>query len=122
MNFYVLLIYLIISLVFTEGLSYLITNSQLFQLWRDLLTNRGKQLNLIDSYGTNYLEYMVQCHLCTSHQIAIFVSIFQPYIYEFPTNIVVLNIIITSILIGRTSYILFNIYELLNTWLINSSQ
>lgn len=122
MNLYVLLIYLVISLAFVEGFSYLITNSQLFQVWRVLLTNLGKKLRLVDSSGLNYLEYMVHCHLCTSHQIAIFVSIFQPYVYDFPTNIVVLNIIITTILIGRTSYILFNIYELLNVWLINSSQ
>lgn len=121
MDFFTLLIYFITSILFTEGLSYLITNSQLFQIWRDLVAHIGKRLNLIDAYGVNYLEYMVNCHLCTSHQIAIFVALYQPYILVFPTNTWLLNIVITTVLIGRLSYILFSIHELLNVWLSNAA-
>lgn len=121
MDFITLFIYFITSILFTEGLSYLITNSQLFSGWRIVVANIGKRLNLIDAQGINYFDYMVNCHLCTSHQIALFVSIYQPYLLIFPTNTVLLNIIITTVLVGRLSYIIFSIYEVLNVWLSNAA-
>lgn len=117
MSIYVILVYLLISIVFIEGLSYLITNSQVFYPWRVILSRLGNRIGLIDKQGINYLEYMVNCHLCTSHQIAIFVAFYQPYLNFFPTNTPLLNIIIFAVLMGRTAYIVFNIYELLGVLL-----
>jgi len=94
----------IIKVFIVEALANLIVNTYIFTSYRSWIQTLEQKTS---KYTGDKLTYSVNCHLCTSTQIAFILNLS----YLLSGNI--LSFIGISVLTGRTSYILHNIYEIL---------
>jgi hypothetical protein len=101
-----------IRVLIVEAIANLTTNTYIFEPYRQWIERLE---SYISKYTGDKLTYSVNCHLCTSTQISLIINL----TYLLDTNLYIY--IGLSILMGRISYVIHNLYEVLpklNTFLL----
>ena len=100
---------ILLSLVI-ESAANLLTESYIFESYRQLIANLNKDRNPHSFLYSLFdkLKYSSTCHLCTSHQLSFLLSAIPNL--PFSDNLF-LQIVINSLLIGRLSYLFHALFD-----------